>query len=342
MAKNLTSSKLDRQNILNNDLAITEIQKQTRIQGIHFEDKICFTKNMVAVYFEVEPRTIERYVSENQEELSANGYEILKGNRLKTFLACIAEQNVPDINVGNISNRIPRIAIFDFRAFLNLSMLLVESAPAKSLRQIMLDIVIDIINQKSGGATKYINQRDSEFLGSFLQEENYRREFTDALRDYVNMGNAKYGIYTDKIYQSIFREKAKEYKQILNLSKKDRVRDTFYSEVLTLIASYECGLAELIKQQSEKLGRQLNNWELSDIFTAFENLPLLKPLIIQARTKMASRDMALRDAFHYQLEEYIKPLEKSEYERFLGDAGDELEKLMAENEDVLKRLKESE
>lgn len=42
MAKDLTTSKLDRQNILNNDLAITEIQKQTRIQGILFENKICY------------------------------------------------------------------------------------------------------------------------------------------------------------------------------------------------------------------------------------------------------------------------------------------------------------
>lgn len=102
------------------------------------------------------------------------------------------------------------------------------------------------------------------------------------------MGNAKYGIYTDKIYQSIFREKAKEYKQVLNLSTKDRVRDPFYSEVLTLISSYECGLADMIKQQSEQLGRKLNNWELSDLFVAFESLPLWKPLIVQARTKMAS------------------------------------------------------
>ena len=220
-------------------------------------------------------------------------------------------------------------------------MLLVESDPANSFRKVILDIVIDFINRKAGGGTKYINKRDSDFLGAFLQEENYRREFTDALRDYVDMGNAKYGIYTDKIYQSIFREKAKEYKQVLNLSAKDRVRDTFYSEILTLIASYECGLAEMIKQQSTALGHKLNNWELSGLFTAFENLPLWKPLIIQARTKMASRDMALRDAFHYQLKEYIRPLEKNEYERFLGDAGHELEKLMDENRDVLARLKES-
>ncbi|HBE2178980.1 TPA: hypothetical protein ACMUAF_001025 [Enterococcus faecalis] len=96
----------------------------------------------------------------------------------------------------------------------------------------------------------------------------------------------------------------------------------------------------MIKEQSESLGRKLNNWELSDLFSAFEKLPLRKPLIVRARTKMASRDMALRDAFHNQLEEYIRPLETEEYEKFLGSAGDELEKLMKENADVLKRLKE--
>ena len=342
MSKNLTTSKLDRQNILNNEKAIDEIQKQTGIQGIIFENKVYFTKMMVSTYFEVDVRTIERYVSENVEELSSNGYEIIKGKRLKNFIDEIEKMDVPDINVGNISKRTPQLAIFDFLSFLDLAMLLVESQPAKSLRQIMLDIVIDFINQKAGGGTKYINQRDSQFLGAFLQEENYRREFTDALRDYVDMGNAKYGIYTDKIYQSIFREKAKEYRQILRLSDKEKVRDTFYSEILTLIASYECGLADMIKQQSESLGHKLNNWELTDLFNAFESLPLWKPLIIQARTKMASRDMALRDAFHYQLEEYIKPLSGEEYEKFLGQAGDELEKLMSENKEVLKRLKESE
>ena len=342
MDKDLTVSKIDRQNILNNDMALGEIQNQTKIQGIFFENKICFTKSMVATYFEIETRTLERYVREFQDEIATNGYEILKGKRLKAFLVCVNEQDVPDIDVGNISNRTPQLSIFDFRAFLNIAMLLAESPIARSLRQVMLDIVIDYINQKSGGKTKYINQRDSEFIGAFLQEENYRREFTDALRDYVDMGNAKYGIYTDKIYQSIFREKAKEYKQVLKLSDKDRVRDTLYSEVLTLISSYECGLAEMIKQQSEQLERKLNNRELTDLFTGFESLPLWKPLIIQARTKMASRDMALRDAFHYQLKEYIKPMDKSEYEKFLGTVGDELERLMAENQDVLQRLKESE
>ena len=342
MAKDLTTSRVDRQNILNNELALQEIQVSSNIKGILYEGKICLTKNMVAAFFDVEPRTIERYVSDNADELMNNGYEILRGQRLKSFIQCVREQDVPDINVGNISNRTPQLAVFDFRSFLNIAMLLTESENARVLRQLILDIVIDLVNQKTGGGTKYINQRDKDFISTYLQEENYRREFTDALRDYVDMGNAKYAIYTDKIYQSIFKEKAREYREILRLKKNDKVRDTLYSEVLNLVASYECGLAALLKEQSEQLGRKLNNWETDDVFRAFEQLPLWKPLVHSARVKMASRDLALRDAFHQHLEEYIQPLESEEYHRFLGAEGDEIERLMIENEAVLKRLKERE
>ena len=156
------------------------------------------------------------------------------------------------------------------------------------------------------------------------------------------MGNAKYAIFTDMIYQSIFKEKSREYREILRLQKNDKVRDTLYSEVLEIVSSYECGLAVMIKEQSEAVGHKLSNWEVNDVFHAFELLPHWKPLIFSARTKMASRDLALRDAFHKQLNDYIKPLEREEYERFLGNEGDQIEKLMQENQDVLKRLKERE
>lgn len=339
MTKDLTTSQLDRQNILNNDVALREIQTAINIKCIIWNDKFYLTKDMLATFFNIDVRTVERYIVKFGEELENNGYKVLKGKNLQNFLEVYQTNFATDINVGH---KIRALSIFDFRAFLNMAMLLVESETALELRKIILDIVIDTINQKSGGGTKYINQRDQDFIGAFLQEENYRKEFTDALRDYVDMGNAKYGLYTDKIYQSIFKEKSKEYREILKLSEKDRIRDTFYSEILTLISSYECGLASMIKEQSEQLGRKLNNWELSDLFDAFEKLPMWKPLIISARTKMASRDMALRDAFHYQLKEYVKPLDESEYEKFLGAAGQELERLMKENQDVLKRLKECE
>ncbi|MBD5544752.1 MAG: DNA (cytosine-5-)-methyltransferase [Lachnospiraceae bacterium] len=340
VSKDLTNSKVDRQNILNNEMALKEIQRSSNIKGIPFENKLYFTKNMTADFFDVDIRTIERYVAANTEELTRNGYEILKGKRLKEFIKIVEDFAAPDINVGSISRKTTQMAIFDFKAFLNVAMLLAESENAKLLRQIMLNIVIDLINKKSGGSTKYINQRDKDFLGAYLQEEDYRKEFTDVLRDCVDMEEMKYALFTNMIYQSIFKENAKEYRTILKLKERDRTRDTFYSEILDLVASYECGLAAMIKQKSEERGKKLSNWETKQIFKDFENLPHWQPLILRARSKMASRDWALRDAFHYQLQNYIKPLEQEEYEKFLGTEADEIAKLMEENQDVLKRLKE--
>jgi len=149
MAKDLTTCQVDRQNILNNELAITELQKQTGIQGVVFEERLRFTKAMVATYFDVDERTIERYVSDNIDEISSNGYEIDRGASQKAFIKVISKQDFPDINVGNISSRTSQIALFDFRAFLNVAMLLVESKNAKVLRQIILDIfnAISIVDE---------------------------------------------------------------------------------------------------------------------------------------------------------------------------------------------------
>ena len=44
----------------------------------------------------------------------------------------------------------------------------------------MLDIVIDTLNQKIGGTTKYINQGAEEFLVAITREPIYRKEFTNA------------------------------------------------------------------------------------------------------------------------------------------------------------------
>ena len=337
MAKDLTVSRIDRQNILNNDLAIQEIQSKSGIDGILWEGKLYVTREDVSLYFAVDIRTISRYIEQNNEELTQNGYEVLKGKRLKSFLEASKGRFAKDINVPS---KIRQLGVFDIRAFLDLAMLLSESERAKALRQMMLDIVIDLINRKTGGGTKYINQRDKDYVFASLQEDNYRRQFTDALKECVEEDRYKYAHFTDLIYVSIFREKAKEYKKILDLKATDKVRETFYSEILDIIAAYESGLADAIRKKHDEYGRILTINETEDLFHEFENMALWKPLIQRGRTKMASRDMALRDAFHYQLSEYIQPLEKDEYQKFLGAAADELEKLMEENKDVLRRLKE--
>ncbi|GJL75576.1 DNA-binding protein [Nitrosomonas sp.] len=341
MSKDLTNSSIDRQNILNNPYAITEIEKAAGIQGIAFEGKTVLLKEQVATFFEVTLRTIENYLEQHARELSHNGYEVLKGNRLKSFKEVIRCQNVPEIDFGNIS-RTPQLGIFDFRAFLNLAMLVSESERAKLLRQAILDIVIDTINQRTGGGTKYINQRDEDFLHSAFVEENYRKQFTDALKDCVAMGNFKYAVYTDKIYVSIFREKASEYRKILRLDNRDNVRATFYAEVLDLIASYESGFGDMLQKQSALKGRKLTTWEVDSLFKTFESQAHWKPLIEKARVKMASRDLAFRDALHLQLKEYVTPVQREDYERFLGEKSKELAERLEEARDVMKRLKERE
>lgn len=128
MAKDLTTSRLDRQNVLNNDIAIGEIQEKSGIDGIVWEDKIYVTKEMTADFFEVDIRTISRYLEQNNHELTANGYEILKGKRLKSFMNAV-ENSGKDINVPT---KTTVLGVFDFRAFLDLAMLLSESEKARA------------------------------------------------------------------------------------------------------------------------------------------------------------------------------------------------------------------
>ncbi|MCH8568328.1 MAG: hypothetical protein LAT67_08700 [Balneolales bacterium] len=341
MAKKLTTSQIERRNVLNNPYAVEEIQKAINLQGVVFEDRLVFTKEYLASFFEVTVRTIENYISNFEEELLENGYEIISGKRLKELKLALTQKGDPETDFGILKST-ARLSIFDFRAFLNIGMLITESERARLLRQAILDIIIDLINRKTGGGTKYINQRDEDFLHSWFAEENYRKKFTDALKDYVAMGNFKYPMYTNKIYESIFKENANEYRKILRLEQKDNVRDTFYSEVLDIIAAYENGLAEEIKKVSTEKGRYLQSYEVDAIFDLFQNQPLWEPLIEKARVKMASRDLAFREALHLQLKDYIVPLEKSEFERFIGEKSKDLEKRLRDAQDVLKRLKERE
>ena len=338
--KDLTVSQIDRQNILNNPYALQEIERATKIKGILFEGRTVVLKEQVAKFFDVTLRTIENYLEKYEAELSKNGYVILRGERLKTLKKILMEGDVHEIDFGNI-NKTPQLGIFDFRAFLNLAMLISESQTAKDLRQLMLDVVISTISNRIGDNKKYVNQRDEDFISSWFEEENYRKQFTKALRDFIDMGNFKYAIYTDKIYVAIFREKAGEYRKILKLKASESVRETFYSEILDLIASFELGFAEALKEKFNQKKRQLiSNWEADEIFEKFSTQIHLKPLIEKARNKMASRDLAFRDALHLQLKEYLTPLKQDEFERFLGEKSQELHERIDEAKDLMKRLKD--
>ncbi|MDH5610563.1 MAG: DNA-binding protein [Cyclobacteriaceae bacterium] len=360
MSKDLTNSILDRKNILNNNLAIQEVYEQVGFFGIRFDGKYRYTRQQLAQYFEVDIRTIERVVENNRTELEQSGYEIITGSRLRLFKEEISaylhqirqSADVSDIHVGDILQRYeneldswtkaPQLSVFTYKAFLNVGMLLTGSEIAQKLRSAILDIVIDVLNKKLGGKTKYINQREEEFLPSAIREYNYRQEFTNALDHYIVENRFKYGQLTDKIYKSIFKENAKEYRQILRLNAKESVRSTMYAEVLDLIAGYENGFAQYLKNEHEKLGRKLSLSEAHGLFKNYEGITesTLVPLREKARSLMASRDLAFREALHEKLKNYINEVNSEDFEKFLGERSMDLEKRLEDNKDVFKRLKD--
>lgn len=336
MKKDLTMSSVDRQNILNNKIVLENIQEHIGVIGMFFNGEYRFTKSYIADFYGIDNSTIDRYLSNNEEELKHNGYVNLKGKLLKEFKAEFGWM----LQEGA---KAPQLGVFNFRAFLNLGMLLTESEKAKALRSVMLDIVIDTLNQKVGGSTKYINQRDEDFLIAITREPIYRKEFTNALNLYLDMGNYKYAVYTDSIYEVIFHENSKEYKQILQLEEKENPRDTMYSEVLKLIASFEIGIADQMKDKFDKIGRKLLPKELDKLIHDFANQRFWVPQLEDVRTKMACRDYGLRNIIHERLKPYINTLNSDEYNRFLGDKSKSLIERVMEDEQLLeifKRLKD--
>lgn len=337
MVKDLTTSNIERQNILNNRIAVESIQHQLNLPGFLFDGEYRFTKQMVANFYGVDISTIDRYLSQNVDELKHNGYVLSKGKQLKEFKLQFG-------HLINEASKTTQLGLFNFRAFLNLGMLLSESEKAKQLRSALLDIVIATLNEKSGGGTKYINRRDAAYLPVAITEENYRRNLTLAINNCVDGHKTmKYAQVTDMIYKAVFKENAKEYKEILRLDSKDNVRHTLYSEVLLVISSFENGVATAITKEYSENGNQLLSIKrVSEIVDTIVESPMQKPYLTDARIKMASRDLSFRDAYHGNIAEYLKAVSPEEFERFIGDQSVDFEKVLSENKDVLLRLKQVE
>ncbi len=334
MNKDLTVSTVDRQNILNNKYALEKLGNHLCLGGLIFHGEVVFTKQQVAEILAVDERTIDRYIQSHTQELGKNGYTILQGKNLKDFKMLLFDNDM------SVVIKTVRLGVFSFRAVLNLAMLLTESEQARLIRSRILDIVIDVMAERSGGHTKYINQHDADYLPAAFQGENYRKKFTDALNCYVENFPYKNPSFTDRIYQSIFREKTDEYRKILNLHSKENVRDTMYTEILELISSYENGLAHAIEQKYKELDRKLGYQDLKNVFDGFENNPIFEPLVQAARIKMSSRDMVFRDALHHKLQAYIQSVPEGDFDRFLGEKSKALEERIKETRDVFKRLKD--
>jgi hypothetical protein len=335
MSNDLTASNIERQNVLNNKYALEAIRENLDAPGMFFEGEYRFTKKMVADFYEIDTSTIDRYLNKYEDELKHNGYFLCKGKQLKEL----------KLQFGHLINEATKttiLGLFNFHSFLNIGMLLTESEKAKEIRSAILDIVLDSINKRIGGGTKYINRRDTNYLPTALKEINYRKALTSAINRYVEgHPTIKYATITDYIYKAIFKENAKKYAEVLRLNTKDKIRNTMYAEVLLLIASFENGVGYEIKNESDRLGRSLSILEVSDIITRLVSHPFQTPLPDDVRTKMASRDYCFRDALHQNIKEYLASVPPEDFERFIGEQSIDFDTILEQNKDVLLRLKQA-
>ena len=81
------------------------------------------------------------------------------GKRLKYYKLSKFEQDDREVD---FLNKNPQLRMFNFRAFFNTPMLLSKSEKAKQLSSVILEIILDTINNRTGGGPKYINLRDEE------------------------------------------------------------------------------------------------------------------------------------------------------------------------------------
>lgn len=334
----LTISNIERQNVLNNRYAVDALQENLGFTGMFFEGEYRFTKKMVADFYKVDLSTIDRYLTQHADELKHNGYVLSKGKQLKEFKLQFA-------HVINEVSKTTQLGLFNFRAVLNVGMLLTESEKAKQVRTRILDIVIATINKRAGGGTKYINTRDIDFLPAAIEEDNYRKNFTHAVGACVQgHKNYKYAQITDFIYQAVFKERAREYRALLRLDKDDNVRRTLYTEVLRCISSFENGIGFAIDTEYKANGGvQLTMDRVKELIVEQEQHPAMQPFIYDARTKMASRDVAFREVFHNNIAEYLRAVTPDEFDRFIGDKSIDFDEIMnlPENKEVLMRLKQA-
>lgn len=330
MSKDLIHSQVDRQNILNNSYAIEQIQKELPLTGYLWQAEIVFTIDSVSNIFDVDTRTIQRIIEANRDELAQNGFRILSGDTLSAFRE----------SGYKISPLIRNLSLFTIRSVLDIAMLLTTSERAKEIRQKILDITMNVLQSRTNGNTQFINQRDPNFLEISYQNETGRKNFTNALNSYVDMGLYKYEFFTNKVYQCIFLEKAKEYQRVLRLSTRTKLRDTMYTEVLLCITAVERGVAYELEKKYKELNRKLTKEEASLVIQSLSEHPSTKTFIEQARTKMASRDLSFRDAEHKKLQNYITSVDPDDFERFLGNKSKSLEQQIREHRAIFLRLKD--
>ncbi|MCZ2524708.1 hypothetical protein [Streptomyces sp. HB2AG] len=97
-------------------------------------DGLHVTTRMVADYFEVGERVVNRIIVRHREELESNGFRVLRGADLEEF-----KSDTLSLYPGSYPQPRSGLALFPRRAVLNVAMLLRDSDVARRVRTYLLD-----------------------------------------------------------------------------------------------------------------------------------------------------------------------------------------------------------
>lgn len=163
---------------------------------------------------------------------------------------------------------------------------------------------------------KIINQLTNQFWETRQETKDYRKDFTDCVKNFVAVKD--YAIYTNMLYSFLFLEKAKEYRKLLDLAKKDFTRNYMYEEILLIIGAFETGLSGEIEKEFKKLGRMLNKSEFVKKFDDFSSTKNWLVYQKRARSIMATYDAELRSIKHPKLIDYKKEFSQEDIQKLIG------------------------
>lgn len=119
------------------------------------------TTEMVARFYEVPEDTVKSTVKLNREELEANGYQVLRGDSLRSFK-----------DLSGFKTRSRNLALFNRTAILNVGMLLTGSSVAREVRAYLL----------SGEKMLTEEQKHKAWVRARLNGVEARKSFTATLR----------------------------------------------------------------------------------------------------------------------------------------------------------------
>lgn len=162
---------------------------------------------------------------------------------------------------------------------------------------------------------KFVNQLVSDFFETREETKEYRKDFTDSIRDFVEIKN--YGSYTDMIYEFLFLEKTKEYRELLKLAKNDLTRNYLYEDILFIIGSFETWLSWEIEKEYKNLNRVLSKNEFMEVFNNFSSQKNWKVYQKRARNIMATYDEELRNIKHPKLIDYKKDFSQEDIKKLV-------------------------